>query len=100
MVIFLTELTSNTATTATLLPVLGSIAVAAQFDPMLLTAPLALAASCAFMLPMATVPNAIVYSSDEVTIPQMAKAGFYINLIGIFVISLLSYVLVPLLFTH
>jgi len=100
MVIFLTELTSNTATTATLLPVLGSIAVAAQFDPLLLAAPLALAASCAFMLPVATAPNAIVYSSGEVTIPQMAKAGFYINLIGIVVISLLSYVLVPLIFVH
>ena len=98
LVIFLTELTSNTATTATLLPVVGSIAVAAHFDPMLLAAPMALAASCAFMLPVATAPNAIVYASGEVTIPQMARAGFYLNLIGIVVISLLSYLLVPVLF--
>ncbi|MGS2723466.1 SLC13 family permease [Porticoccus sp. GXU_MW_L64] len=95
LVIFLTELTSNTATTATLLPVMGSIAAVAGLDPMLLAAPMALAASCAFMLPVATAPNAIVFATDRVTIPQMARAGVWINIAGIVVISLLAYVLVP-----
>ena len=100
LVIFLTELTSNTATTATLLPVMGSIAAVAGLDPMLLAAPMALAASCAFMLPVATAPNAIVFATDKVTIPQMARAGVWINVAGIFVISLLSYLLVPRLFVQ
>ncbi len=98
LVIFLTELTSNTATTATLLPLVGSIAVSANFDPMLLAPPMALAASCAFMLPVATPPNAIAYASGELTIAEMVKAGLWINIIGIIVISLLSYLLIPLLF--
>ena len=98
MVIFLTELTSNTATTAALLPILGTIAVNAGFDPILLTAPMALAASCAFMLPVATAPNAIVYATDEVSIVQMAKAGVYLNIAAIVVISLLSYALVSQIF--
>ncbi|MCV6606514.1 MAG: anion permease, partial [Porticoccaceae bacterium] len=95
LVIFLTELTSNTATTATLLPVMGSIAAVAGLDPMLLAAPMALAASCAFMLPVATAPNAIVFATDKVSIPQMARAGVWVNVAGIVVISLLAYVLVP-----
>jgi sodium-dependent dicarboxylate transporter 2/3/5 len=98
LVIFLTELTSNTATTATLLPVLGGLATTAQFEPLLLIAPMALAASCAFMLPVATAPNAIVYGSGEVNIAQMARAGFWLNLVSIATISLLSYFLVPVLF--
>ena len=76
LVIFLTELTSNTATTATLLPILGALAVTSGIDPMLLFAPTALAASCAFMLPVATAPNAVVYATGSVTISQMANAGF------------------------
>ncbi|MDM3870827.1 DASS family sodium-coupled anion symporter [Porticoccus sp. W117] len=95
LVIFLTELTSNTATTATLLPVMGSIAAVAGLDPMLLTAPMALAASCAFMLPVATAPNAIVFATDRVSIPQMARAGVWVNVAGIVVISVLAYLLVP-----
>jgi sodium-dependent dicarboxylate transporter 2/3/5 len=98
VVIFLTELTSNTATTATLLPVLGGIAVSAQFEPLLLIAPMALAASCAFMLPVATAPNAIVYGSGKVSIAQMARAGFWLNLVGIGIISAMSYMLIPVVF--
>lgn len=98
LVIFLTELTSNTATTATLLPILGALAVATGLDPMILFIPLAISSSCAFMLPVATAPNAVIYSSGEVTIPQMAGAGFRINLFAIFVITGLSYTLVPLIF--
>lgn len=95
LVIFLTELTSNTATTATLLPVLGGIAVAAQFDPVLLAAPAALAASCAFMLPVATAPNAIIYGTGEVSIGQMSRAGFVLNVFAIGAISVACYLLIP-----
>jgi len=98
MVVFLTELTSNTATTATLLPVLGGIATAAYIEPLLLIAPMAIAASCAFMLPVATAPNAIVFGSGKVSIPQMAKAGFYLNLVVITLIPPLAYLLIPLIF--
>ncbi len=98
LVIFLTELTSNTATTATLLPVLGALAATTGIDPMMLFAPVALAASCAFMLPVATAPNAVIYSTGEVTIPQMANAGFRLNLIGVIVVTLLAYGLLPLIF--
>lgn len=81
-VIFLTELTSNTATTAALLPILAAFAPGLGVHPYLLVFPAAIAASCAFMLPVATPPNAIVFGSGEVTLPQMAKAGLWLNLIG------------------
>jgi sodium-dependent dicarboxylate transporter 2/3/5 len=80
VVIFLTELTSNTATAAAFLPVVASLAVGIGADPMLLAIPAALAASCAFMLPVATPPNAIVYGTGALTVPQMAKAGLWLNL--------------------
>lgn len=98
VVIFLTELTSNTATIATLLPILGVIAVTNNIEPMLLFAPAALAVSCAFMLPVATAPNAVVYATGYVTIPQMVHAGFKLNLMAIIVVTVLSYMLVPLIF--
>ena len=86
-VIFLTELTSNTATAATFLPVAGGIAMGMGFDPMLLAIPVALAATCAFMLPVATPPNAIAYGSGYVTIGQMVKGGLWLNLICIVLIT-------------
>jgi sodium-dependent dicarboxylate transporter 2/3/5 len=98
LVVFLTELTSNTATTATLLPVVGGIATAAYIEPMLLIAPMTLAASCAFMLPVATAPNAIVFSSGRVSIPQMVKAGFCLNLLVITLITPMAYLLIPIVF--
>ncbi|PTR00754.1 sodium-dependent dicarboxylate transporter 2/3/5 [Nitrosomonas nitrosa] len=98
LVIFLTELTSNTATTATLLPILGALAMTHGIEPMLLIAPAALAASCAFMLPIATAPNAVVYATGHVAIAQMAHAGFKLNLIGIAVLTGISYLIVPRLF--
>ena len=98
IVVFLTELTSNTATTATLLPIMGALAVASGLDPMILFVPLAISASCAFMLPVATGPNAVVFSSGEATIPQMAGAGFKLNLFAIFVVTGISYTLVPIIF--
>ncbi|NJL50226.1 MAG: DASS family sodium-coupled anion symporter [Blastochloris sp.] len=80
--IFLTELTSNTASAATFLPIGGALAVGIGLDPLALTVPLALAASCAFMLPVATPPNAIVFSSGRITVSQMARAGLWVNLFG------------------
>ncbi|MEQ8246695.1 MAG: DASS family sodium-coupled anion symporter [Alphaproteobacteria bacterium] len=97
LVIFLTELTSNTATTAAFLPVVGAVAVGAGLDPLLLAAPAALAASCAFMLPVATPPNAIVYSTGHVNVAQMIRAGIVLNAIGIAVIAGLAAILVPLI---
>ena len=93
-VVFLTELTSNTATTATFLPILGAVAVGLEVSPALLVVPMAIAASCAFMMPVATPPNAIVFGSGELTIPQMCKAGFWLNLIGIALVMLLMYTLI------
>lgn len=87
-ILFLTEITSNTATAATFLPLVGGISIGIGVDPMLLTIPVALAATCAFMLPVATPPNAVVYGTGYVTIGQMAKAGVFLNLAGIVMISL------------
>lgn len=95
MVIFLTELTSNLATTATLLPVLAALALELGVSPVVLTVPVALAASCAFMLPVATPPNAIVFGSGRITIPQMAKAGLAMNILGIILLSLVALFLAP-----
>ena len=97
-IVFLTELTSNTATTATFLPILGAVAVGLGVSPLLLVVPMAIAASCAFMMPVATPPNAIVFSSGEVSIPQMCRAGLWLNLIGIALVMGLMYaVAVPVL---
>jgi solute carrier family 13 (sodium-dependent dicarboxylate transporter), member 2/3/5 len=98
LVVFLTELTSNTGLTATILPVLGIIAVVGGIDPALLAVPAALAASCAFMLPVATAPNAIVFGSTFITIPQMVRAGFRLNLVAIVVVTAGAYLLVPMVF--
>ena len=96
MIIFLTELTSNIATTATFLPVVAAIAVESGVDPIVLTVPVTLAASCAFMLPVATPPNAIVFGSGLLTIPKMAKAGFALNLIGVVLVSTVALYLGPM----
>ena len=99
MVIFLTELTSNLATTATLLPVMGAIAIQAGVPPIVLTVPITIAASCAFMLPVATPPNAIVFSTGLISIPQMVRAGIFLNLIGIIIVSIAALILAPVLLT-
>jgi sodium-dependent dicarboxylate transporter 2/3/5 len=95
MIIFLTELTSNIATTATFLPVVGAIAIESGFDPIVLAVPVTFAASCAFMLPVATPPNAIVFGSGMLTIPKMARAGLMLNVIGIFLVSFVALYLAP-----
>ena len=98
LIIFLTEVTSNVATTSTFLPVFGAVAVGIGVLPVSLTVPVCLAASCAFMLPVATPPNAIVYGSGKFTIATMMKAGFILNIIGIFVVTLFAYFLAPQIF--
>lgn len=96
MVTFLTELTSNTATTM-MMPILAAVSVSMGIHPFLLALPATIAASCAFMLPVATPPNAIVFGSGHVTIPQMAKTGLGLNLIGVVLVTVLIYlVAVPL----
>ena len=95
LIIFLTELTSNLGTTATFMPVVGAIAIEAGIDPIVLLVPVVIAASCAFMLPVATPPNAIVFGSGLLTIPKMIRAGFMINLIGIVLVTLIALTLAP-----
>ena len=96
LVMALTELTSNTATAATFLPVLGGVAVGIGADVMLLVVPVALASTCTFMLPVATPPNAIAYSTGYVEIPDMIRAGIWLNLIGIVLITLTTLTMGPL----
>ncbi len=98
LIIFLTEITSNVATTSTFLPVFGAVAIGLGILPVSLTVPVCLAASCAFMLPVATPPNAIVYGSGKFTIATMMKAGFVLNIIGIFVVTLFAYFIAPQVF--
>jgi len=98
-ILFLTEVTSNTATTASFLPLLGPIAVSLTGGPMMLVIPAALAASCAFMMPVATPPNAIVFSSGQLRIADMAKAGLWLNIAGIVLITLLMLTLIPMVFS-
>jgi sodium-dependent dicarboxylate transporter 2/3/5 len=94
VVTFLTEVTSNTATSSLLMPLLASAATVMDMDPMLLMVPAAMSASCAFMLPVATAPNAVIYGSGKVRVEDMAKAGFTLNLLGALVISAVCYFLI------
>ncbi len=88
---FLTEFTSNTATTEMALPILASVAVAAGVHPLALMIPATLSASCAFMMPVATPPNAIVFGSDRIAVGEMARVGIFLNLIGVLVIATVVY---------
>ena len=91
LIIFLTEVTSNLATTNAFLPVFLGVANGFEIAPVVLLVPVALAASCAFMLPVATPPNAIVYGSNKFKIVDMMRAGFFINIAGIFVVMIFAY---------
>ena len=93
LIIFLTEITSNVATTSTFLPVVGAVAVAIGVVPVALTIPVVLAASCAFMLPVATMPNAVVYGTGEFSIKRMVREGFALNLMGAMVVTSVCYLL-------
>ena len=95
---FLTELTSNTATAQMILPIMASVSVLAQINPLLLMITATLSASMAFMLPVATPPNTIVFASERLRIIDMAKVGIVMNLFGVIVISLLVYLIGTVLF--
>ena len=97
-VLLLTELTSNTATAATFLPLAGALAVGIGLDPMLLAIPVALAASCAFMLPVATPPNAIAFGSGYVTIGQMVRGGVWVNVVALVLITIATTTLAAAVF--
>lgn len=98
MVVFLTELTSNTATTATFLPVMAAVAIGMKQPPLLLLIPVCISASMAFMMPVATPPNAIVFAYEDLKLKDMVKAGFGLNVIAITVVFVVVYLLVPALF--
>ncbi len=93
MMTFLTELTSNTATTQTILPIIAGVAMGIKVNPLLLMIPATLSASCAFMLPVATPPNAIVYGAGRFKIATMSKVGLILNFAGVIIISLGFYFL-------
>jgi len=97
LVVFLTELTSNTATATVFLPLLAGAAAGLGVDPLVLLVPAAIASSCAFMLPVATPPNAIIFSSGRLSIPQMARAGFVLNLVSIVLATIAAVWLTPLI---
>lgn len=96
-IVYLTEITSNTATTATFLPILGAVAIGLELDPRMLAVPAALAASMAFMMPVATPPNAIVFTYEKMRLFDMIKAGFFLNIIAMFVTCSAMYLLVDVL---
>jgi len=96
LIVFLTEITSNAATATMAMPIMAGAAVALGEPPVVLMASAGLAASMAFMLPVATPPNAIVFSSGYLSIPQMARAGLLMNLLSIALITLIGTLLVPL----
>ena len=94
---FLTEITSNLATTAMLLPILAPVAITLDVNPFILIVATAAAASCAFMLPVATPPNAVVFGSGHLRIIDMIKSGFWMNIISIIVLFVFVYFLLPIL---
>ncbi|MBH15766.1 MAG: sodium:dicarboxylate symporter [Gemmatimonadetes bacterium] len=88
---FLTEVTSNTATTEMILPILAAVAVATGLHPFMLMIPATISASCAFMMPVATPPNAIIFGSNRIRIPDMARIGIWLNLIGVIIVATTFY---------
>lgn len=97
-ILLLTELTSNTATAATFLPIVAALAISLGQNPLLFLIPAALAANCSYMMPVGTPPNAIVYGSGLITLPQMARAGFLLNVVLVPVIVGLLFLLGPAIF--
>ncbi len=91
LVTFLTELTSNTATVETFLPILAGLSISTHTNPLLFMIPATIAGSMAFMLPVATPPNAIVFGTKKVRISEMVKAGLFLNIAGTFIISIMVY---------
>jgi solute carrier family 13 (sodium-dependent dicarboxylate transporter), member 2/3/5 len=93
-VTFLTEATSNTATTSLLMPILAATAIGVAMDPRLMMVPAAMSASCAFMLPVATAPNVIMFSTGRFAITTMMREGLALNLIGVVLIATFCYLLI------
>ena len=98
LVTLLSELTSNTATATILMPIMAATALALQLHPYFLMIPAVLAASSGFMLPVSTPPNAIVFASGYVTVPQMARAGIWLNLIGVVLVAIILYLFIVPIF--
>ena len=98
LILFLTEFTSNTATATMILPVLAGLAIALDVHPLALMIPAAMAANCAFMLPVGTPPNAIVFGTGKVSIGEMMKAGFGLNVIAALIIIVVVYLWVPVVY--
>jgi len=96
LILFLTEITSNTATATMIMPVVASLALALGIHPFALMIPCAMAANCAFMLPVGTPPNAIIFATDKLTILEMVRTGFRMNVIAVVLIVLMIYFMVPL----
>ena len=97
LVNFLTEITSNLATTAMILPILAPLSLVLDVNPFMLMVGATVAASCAFMLPVATPPNAVVFGSGYLRIPDMAKTGVWMNLFSIIFLTIIVYFLLPIL---
>ena len=97
LAIFLTEMTSNTATATMLMPIMAALALAVGIHPYATMVGSAVACSFAFMLPVATPPNAIVFGSGFISIPTMARAGMVLNIMGIILVTLLTIYLLPLM---
>lgn len=95
--IFLSEVMSNVAQVMVMAPILSAVSVNLELSPLILGIPMTLAASCAGMLPMGTPPNAIVYSTGQIPLKSMLRAGLWLNLLSIVVISILSYLIIPLI---
>jgi sodium-dependent dicarboxylate transporter 2/3/5 len=98
MAIVPSELISNTATAAILIPIAASLATSLEINPLFLMAPVAIAASYGFIMPVGTPPNAIVYSSGYITAREMAKAGLPLDIISIIMVTILTSIFVPLVF--
>lgn len=98
MILFLTEFTSNTATATMILPVLAGLAMAVDVHPLALMLPAAMAANCAFMLPVGTPPNAIVFGTGKISIQEMAKTGFSLNIIALIIIVGFTYLALPVVY--
>ncbi len=99
IVLFMTEVMSNVALIAVFLPVVAGIALGFDIPLLLAVIPITMASSCAFMLPMSTPPNAIVFASGYIRIPQMARAGIWLNIVGILVLTLFSQTFIPWIFS-
>lgn len=98
VIIFLTELNSNTATIATFSPILIIFGIGINQNPLFLVIPATIAASCAFMLPIATPPNAVIFGSGKIKISDMVRAGFLLNIISLLIISVVGFVVIPYVF--